>query len=236
MGKRMPVARRRLLGINAAILVLVAVINLPFGADLLDAPLGISWSSDIVLFLRTQTQGMLLLIGFSLIVEASGWTFSKADERKLRSRQSDLLQLVLDEAPDELLVRTGLVHRYGAQVDSLERIVISDRASLMNTSIFVSVEPLGSNQVVTRHELEFDWQSSEFTYCLVRNTLVLEAALSGLRSTLEFTVVDSTMTLQNFATRIDDHAQFVAISNGETNGQRERKVVLTPLSLRATSR
>jgi hypothetical protein len=109
-------ARHRIVifcSVVAAISILVQSPKLPV---ILDSALGgVSWSKGIVNFLKSQTQGLLLLIWLSLYLEFIGLEKSKDRERKEKEELFNLLEIALKASSPAVLFRQSLESQYGEE-------------------------------------------------------------------------------------------------------------------------
>ena len=197
----MPKARKRLLIACAVIVILTTLVNLPIAATLLNAPLGLQWSDSIVKFLRTNTQGLIILVGFALLLEFTGFQRSRSEERQLFDNMENLLTLLLRSSTPEFLIRLGLRKQYGSHVSALEQVITPQRLVFRETDIRIQAIPhVDQNSVETIHQYEFSWNGGEILYAVVRDSLTMEAVLSSIENILEVTVVaDPTISIEDFA-------------------------------------
>lgn len=229
----MPTARRRLLWVSAIVVGIVVLINTSAGPRLLDAIFGIEWSAGITKFLRTQTQGLLILVGFAHLIEFAGWHTSKGETRVRDARLREMLESVLTVTPPELLVRAGLRAYHDEDVRALERLVISPRRPLQDVELLVRIENLTAATFTSLQELEFAWDGEPVLYALARDTLTAEALLNGIDELLECTVVvDARTPLSDFAAAIADHVdlRFLPSRRGPQGGTAVRLAELSQRS------
>ena len=231
----MPKPRRRLILVCLIVIALTIIVNSPLSEWALDAPVGLQWSANVVAFLKANTQGLIILVGFALLLEFTGIERSKNDDRAILKGYEKLSTMLLTDAPADVLVRVGLNRLYGDGADSLGRIVVPNRRPMRQTDILVRVKPSeAAGRLDIYHHVEFSWNGGSFLYAVVKDSQVAEGALSGIEELLECTAVaDDGMTIQEFVKDMSAHVRFLLLPSDRST---PKQLTLKPLSARASER
>lgn len=182
--------RRALLAVAAAIMLLTLAVNFLPLQQMLDAGVGIEWSGGLVAFLKANTQGLVILVGFSILLEFVGLERSKYADRVKNAEVNQFMEAVLRGESGEFLLRAGLGRRLPeVAAEHLVDGIHLNRGFMREThlSIRVSKEAntTGPAGVRFEHTTEFWWDRDSFLFCLVRTPAQLAAVATRVDSVLE---------------------------------------------------
>lgn len=157
-------------------------------SSLLDDTLGIPWSKGIVSFLKTNTQGLVLLALITLFYEFIGFESSREDTRERQRALFDLLDAALLSAPNSALIQYSLRREHDdPTAGALSRYLLSDRALLRDFSVSVRVEPYQDQFKVTI-TMQYKASLDRYIVALTSDSLAVEP-LTVARAVTETFVV-----------------------------------------------
>jgi hypothetical protein len=186
---------RRLTIATVALTILVIVINTVHLTHVLDGALGFHWSAGLVKFLRSNTQGLVVLIVLAIIYQYAGLEITSRDQLEALKAARQFEQAVLDHAGADFLIATGLsqLMEHDAATAFTTRLML-DRPQMRSTTVSVEVLPLaGRDDIVTlRHRVECQWQSGRVLFALLRHHSDVAAVIRCLPEVTETRVHVST--------------------------------------------
>ena len=176
----------------AAIVLLTTAVNFLPLQQLLDAAAGLPWSAGLVAFLKINTQGLLILVGFSILLEFVGLERSKFEDRVRNAEVNSFLQAALRDESDEFLLKLSLERRL-PEVNATQLIegMHLDRGVMRDTRLTIRVlkdiKEGAQHPALVRleHVTEFRWDLDSFLFCLVRTSAQLAAVTTRVDEVLE---------------------------------------------------
>ncbi|MFV8230230.1 hypothetical protein [Mycolicibacterium fortuitum] len=215
--------------------VLIVAINTVDVSTWADRAVGLKWSKAVIDFLKANTQGLIILVAFSLLLEFVGIERSRKEDRQIANGQTKLISAFLDNTPGATLIDIGLQSIVGDSSAEVGKALEIHRPPMRNASISIHIGLKDNRTVQIAHKLEFNWTGGSLLYAVVRDSDALNSALARIPELLELTELkDPSRSLTDFVDSLNDDGnspfQFIQ-KNGLTSS-----VVLSRVGNRTKSR
>ena len=174
-------ARRRIVIFCSVVAAISISVQSPKLPSILDSALGgVSWSKGIVKFLKSQTQGLLLLVWLSLYLEFIGLEKSKDKERKEKEELFNLLEIALKASSPTALLRQSLKSQYGedALAQQLTSSIIRPTPILNKFRVCIKVTHLSNRNFKIEVTYTYEAKIPRYIVALTDEPLQGEALLS----------------------------------------------------------
>jgi hypothetical protein len=183
-------ARNRTLWLAAILSAITVLVQWSGLSSVLDTIAGFAWSAGFVRFLKTNTQGMVIMVMLSLFFEFIGFDESKERARREVEVVQELAAESLRATPTRALARHCLELEYGAEgAEQLMHCILRRSPVLRDFCLRIRVSPRPSGAFEVWTSLTYETDSSRYILGITDKPLHAETLLStGLLA--EVIVVD----------------------------------------------
>ncbi|MEM8988267.1 MAG: hypothetical protein AAGC95_16245 [Pseudomonadota bacterium] len=162
-----------------SICLITLLVQFDWSVTLFDGILGLSWSKEIVSFLKENTQGLIVFILMALYLEFFGIDGPTGEKNKRSANLEELLDRTTRHSPSQALLLSGLDGLFGASAaNHIEKNVFRDMSVLRHFSLNILVKEDSEANYKIDVNWSYETDSKDFLVAMTTDPLCAEALLS----------------------------------------------------------